>query len=201
MRRINVPLSLHQDWRIKKSVSANVLIFASRKILARNERRDLSELACAIRACYTCAIIDLHTTQVDIVAACCSMGVWESEIRFRYARSTALVCRARRNSCFPLTLSAAVASLESPRERRHRGSTRTEKSEFSYLSYISTYSSLRLVSFRLPPRRARLSICHFYLSSLGLLVKKRRYFIRQLLLDRSDCSEPSDPVLFLLIKF
>lgn len=57
---------------------------------------------------------------VDTVVACCSMGSRESKIRLRYARSTALVCRARRNSCFPLTLICRSESLESSRETTSR---------------------------------------------------------------------------------
>jgi len=106
-------------------------------------------------------------TPVDIVVVCCSMGSRESEIRFCYERSTALVCRARRNSCFPLTLSA-VASLESPcktTSRIYKG----ERASFpTYLpTYLSTHLSiLCLVSFRLKSSRharRQSDICIFLL--------------------------------------
>lgn len=86
---------------------------------------------------------------VDIAVVCCSMGSRESEIRFCYARSTALVCRARRNSCFPLTLSA-VASLESPRETTSR-IYKGERASFpTYLPiYIYIYLPTHLPTY--PP--------------------------------------------------
>lgn len=128
---------------------------------------------------------------VDIAVVCCSMGSRESEIRFCYARSTALVCRARRNSCFPLTLSA-VASLESPREttsRIYKGERASFPTYLPIYIYISTYLptylpthlptylpiyppiylSICLVSFRLKPSRharRQSNICIFPLVSL-----------------------------------
>jgi len=131
------------------------------------------------------------------------MGVWESEIRFRYARSTALVCRARRNSCFPFTLSAAVASLESLTPRETTSRILKKGRERVFLPFVHLHLFIPTFSFfpLATPTRPDVGLAFVFLSPLVLLVEKRRYFARQLLLDRSDCSEPSDPALFLLIKF
>lgn len=114
---------------------------------------------------------------VDIAVVCCSMGSRESEIRFCYARSTALVCRARRNSCFPLTLSA-VASLKSPRET----TSRIYKGErASFPTYLPTHPPIfPLFSFfSLESRHARQSnISIFPLVSLVEMAIFLRIIVR-----------------------
>lgn len=91
-------------------------------------------------------------------------GIPESEIRLRYARSTALVCRARRNSVLAVALSGAA----SPGSIRETTSRIRARGEARVLSFPHTHPLFSFFPLARPaPTPERPSISHLYLLADG----------------------------------